>query len=87
MLVARFRIEELFVHQREFGAAVHRAQFQRHQRFALGRALPCPGVEQLAVDHDFPVGAAHIMHLAVGRLHTDVIAAADANVGLGDRAF
>src|SRR5258706_14368724 len=82
MMIARFGVGELLVPERELRAAARRAQLDRHDRLPLRRALPRPGVDELLVRHDLAVHATHVVHLAVGRMHDNVVAPADACIGL-----
>src|SRR5258708_15976779 len=84
VIVARRLIEELLVRQRQDRAVIVGLEVDRDLRFALGRALPGPGEDQLAVGHDLAIDAAHALVRAVGRPELHVEAAADAQVGLGD---
>ena len=84
MVVARLLVEELLVRQRQDGAVIVGLEVDRDLRFALGRALPGPREDQLAVGHDLAIDAAHAVMLAIGRPELHAEAAADPEIGLGD---
>src|SRR5258708_1924399 len=86
--VARRLIEELLTMQREQRAVAIRLQRDRELRLALRRRMPRPAEHQPLVRHDFAIDAADLEMLAVGGLEADLVAPADAQVGLRlQRAF
>src|SRR5882757_5030501 len=86
--VARGRIEELLMEQRQQRAGAIRLQRDREQRLALRRRMPGPAEHQPFVRHDLAIDAADLEILAVGACEADAVAAADTQVGLGlHRAF
>ena len=56
-------VEELLVRQRQDGAVIVRLEVDGDQQFALGRALPGPREDQLAVGHDLAIDAADAVML------------------------
>src|SRR3977135_2035476 len=73
-------IEKLFVQHVELRAAGRRAEGERQQRFALGRALPRPGEYQFAVRLHFTINAADVVLFPVDRAEDDMKAATHAHV-------
>ena len=66
--VARGRVEELLMRQRQQRAVAVGLDQDRHQRLALRRRLPGPGEYELLVRDDLAIMPADVMLLAIRRL-------------------